>query len=156
MVVANIGADRSERYRKNKVISHLLDMATAGKKYDLTDLWNEAEKFKTEDMEEFYTLIGYSFQGFQEVFGRDYVDPVKAELSLLRAFHKHMIKDIDNARQMLVDTLDPSKMSGTEREIYWVAIDTLGNYLDKSQWEIDAKNAVEESKKESPNNDHIE
>ena len=54
------------RFQPNKVVRHLLDTSPT----DLNKLWVlfSSGVFTVEDMRQFYQLIGYSVDGFAEVF----------------------------------------------------------------------------------------
>lgn len=56
------------RFKKNKIVRYLLDVATAAKVTDLTQL--ELIPFSIEDRVQFAQLLGYSVSGFGDL---DYV-----------------------------------------------------------------------------------
>jgi len=57
-------------FRMNRVVRDLLDAVSAGKKYDLNDIWMRAGSgnYCKEEMLEFYRLIGYTMTGYSEIF----------------------------------------------------------------------------------------
>ncbi len=61
-----VQVDGELRYRKNVVIRWLLDFGDV----DINKIWttHNAGAFTTEDMMEFYRLIGYSLNGFEEIW----------------------------------------------------------------------------------------
>jgi hypothetical protein len=61
------------RYKVNKVVRHLLDIAQRAHVLDLNKIWlmyAEGE-FTRADMKQFYQLIGYSVSGYGDVFCDD-------------------------------------------------------------------------------------
>lgn len=54
-------------YKGNKVVGFLLDMS---KHIDLNSIWKlySSDFFSLEDLKEFYQLIGYSEQGYEDIF----------------------------------------------------------------------------------------
>ena len=61
-----------QRFKSNRVISVILDSASAGLKLDLNEIWIMAQNgcYSKEEMMELYRLIGYSVCGFSEVFAQ--------------------------------------------------------------------------------------
>lgn len=61
-----VESDGRLRYRKNTVVRWLLDAGNL----DLNQVWTtyKAGAFTLSDMMEFYRLIGYSLEGFEEIF----------------------------------------------------------------------------------------
>jgi hypothetical protein len=57
-------------FRMNRVVRDLLDAVSAGKQYNLNDIWMRAGSgnYCKEEMLEFYRLIGYTFSGYCEIF----------------------------------------------------------------------------------------
>lgn len=53
------------RFKKNKIVTFLLDEASAGRKCDLNRLG--VQDFDQEDWEQFYQLIGYPLCGYHEL-----------------------------------------------------------------------------------------
>lgn len=56
------------RFKVNAVVRELLDRAERGEKTDLNWIWGQC-RYSTEDLEQFYQLIGYSVSGFGEIDG---------------------------------------------------------------------------------------
>ena len=64
------------RFLENRVVRHLLDEASQGHKCDLNQLWYLCgcmHRFTQAEMREFYQLIGYSTDGYGEIFTSDEV-----------------------------------------------------------------------------------
>lgn len=64
------------RFLENRIVRHLLDEARQGRKCDLNDLWylfGGMHRFTQAEMREFYQLLGYSTDGYGEIFMRDEV-----------------------------------------------------------------------------------
>jgi hypothetical protein len=57
------------RFKENKIISWMLEMGGAGKKFDLNDIAikRHTGEFSTEDMVQLDQLIGYSVSGFGDL-----------------------------------------------------------------------------------------
>lgn len=64
----------TRRFKKNRVVDHLLAEASAGRKCDLNDIWavvdchHQGDPKWRGDLREFYQMIGYSVDGYGEVF----------------------------------------------------------------------------------------
>lgn len=58
------------RFKQNRVVRHLLTTASGGRRCDLNDIARMAGDglFSADEMLEFYRLLGYSVDGFQDVF----------------------------------------------------------------------------------------
>lgn len=57
------------RFKGNLIVSDLLDAASAGRKMDLNAIWpHVGGMYSLDDAQEFYQLIGYSVDGYAEVF----------------------------------------------------------------------------------------
>lgn len=67
-------ANGTRRFQENRVVRHLLDEATAGRKCDLNVLWqivqchHQGDRKWMADFREFYQMIGYSLGGYGEIF----------------------------------------------------------------------------------------
>jgi hypothetical protein len=57
-------------FRENRIVRDVLGAASAGRKYDLNDIWGAASigRYCKEEMLEFYRLIGYTWSGYCEIF----------------------------------------------------------------------------------------
>jgi hypothetical protein len=69
-VVADVTADRTLRFKENRIVSMLLDFATS-RGLGLNEIWEAHRKgeFTMAELKQLYKLIGYSHIGFAEVFG---------------------------------------------------------------------------------------
>lgn len=59
------------RFRANRIVRDLLDAATEGRRYDLNEIWRQAKghgKYTLPELQELYQLIGYSLDGYGEIF----------------------------------------------------------------------------------------
>lgn len=57
------------RFRSNRIVRHLLTSASAGRRCDLNDIVIMASDglFSTEELRDFYRLIGYSVAGYADL-----------------------------------------------------------------------------------------
>lgn len=65
-----------QRFRPNRVVCHILDKVSEGKRCDLNDIWGLVGlgAFSKEEMHEFYRLIGYDINGYEEIFSNDKIE----------------------------------------------------------------------------------
>lgn len=57
-------------FRPNRIVQDFASAARAGRKLDLNDIWEAASlgRYCKEEMLEYYRLIGYSWDGYCEIF----------------------------------------------------------------------------------------
>ena len=62
--------DKTKRFEMNRIIRFLLD---SNDNVDLNKIWkyHEGELFNHEELKEFYQLIGYTVNGYNEIFNKD-------------------------------------------------------------------------------------
>ncbi len=62
-----IDEDGRERYKRNRIVRFILD---DNRNMDMDKLWAFYENgmFDLEELKEFYQLIGYSIDGYDEIF----------------------------------------------------------------------------------------
>ena len=57
------------RFKRNRIVRMLLD----GIQMDMNKIWQlyESNIFTKEEIQEFYQIIGYSIQGYNDIFGEN-------------------------------------------------------------------------------------
>lgn len=65
------GPDGVVRYRRNRIVNDLVDVACRGERLDLNSIWiaHYADRYSAAEMGELYRLTGVSLQGFDNAFG---------------------------------------------------------------------------------------
>lgn len=80
-----------KRFVENRIVRQLKWAAQSGEQFDLNDAWGGllTARWTLIELKEFYQLIGYSLDGYWEVFGQDIGE---AGASMLTAEDKRLLQ----------------------------------------------------------------
>lgn len=69
-----VEVDGKKRFEGNRIVRHIFEVAKSGNRIDLNLIWSmyNSGMFSRKELKEFYQLIGYTVDGFQELFEFDH------------------------------------------------------------------------------------